>query len=95
MFICWYPKIIKAKKNTIYFLAKPYTFSALLQYHSKLFGWQKVLIFPLQKVYNVTDEEMKKCSQNARNFLAALIDLVGSDVSAVVDEKEGEKVVGE
>ena len=53
------------------------------------------MIFPLQKVYNVTDEEMKKCSQNARNFLAALIDLVGSDVSAVVDEKEGEKVVGE
>lgn len=35
----------------------------------------------------MTVDEVKKCSENGRNFISALMDLTGADVSATVQEK--------
>ena len=33
------------------------------------------------------DKDVKECGQNGRNFLKAMIELTGADVSATVQEK--------
>lgn len=35
----------------------------------------------------MTVDEVKKCSENGRNFISALMDLTGADVSSTVQEK--------
>lgn len=40
------------------------------------------------------DEDVKESSQHGRDFIAVLIERIGSDVSAVVTEKAGEPVDG-
>lgn len=49
--------------------------------------WACKMYRDFKKGSNMTDDEVKKCSENGRAFIKALLELTGADVSATVQEK--------